>query len=180
MMLSIVSLLITNAFALQVTTDFKAAYQKTGDSNLAVLNPREVLHLDPGQQALFQSDGHIPMLIVIPKDKDAQVHLSNEQQKDLIQKAMQKSVNEAVTDIVSKLQTVEWHIKSKNYSAAQMSLSELQDKYPQVASVYFMQGTVHFLLNNRKAAMTAFEQGLQIDPNNIDAKKLLENLRKNQ
>jgi predicted Zn-dependent protease len=178
MMLSIASFLFTQAFALQVTTDFKASYQKTGDSNLVDLNPREVLQLDPGQQVLFQADGHIPMLIVIPKDKDAQVHLSNEQQKDLIQKATQKSLSEAVSEIVAKIQATEWLIKNKNYSSAQTNLNELQDKYPQVASIYFMQGTVHFLLNNRKAAVAAFEQGLRIDPNNVDAKKLLENLRK--
>ncbi|MGE5087296.1 MAG: tetratricopeptide repeat protein [Bacillota bacterium] len=180
MILSIASFLITNTFALQVTTDFKTLYQKPGDSNLMELNPRDVLQLDPGQQVLFQADGHIPMLIVVPKDKDAQVHLSNDQQKDLIQKATQKPVSEAVSEIVSKIQATEWLIRSKNYSGAQMNLTELQNKYPQVASIYFMQGTVHFLLNNRKAAVTAIEQGLQIDPNNIDAKKLLENLRKGQ
>ena len=174
----LISLLLSRAFALQVTTDYKTSYQRSGETAQTVLTPQDQLMVEDGQQILFQSEDQVPLLLIVPNSKNSKITLSSQQQKEILEKATQKTVDRAVNEIVNKLSKLDWQLKNKNFAQAQISLNELQEKYPRVAAVHFAQGTTHFLMNNKRAAITSLEQGLQLEPSNTDAQKLLEKLKR--
>lgn len=170
-------LLPVAAQAVEIKTEADTTYKRAGDTNPLILKKEEALKLDSGDQILFTGENKIPVLVVAPSKSNSTVVLTNEQQDQLMKEATQKTINRSVTEIVTKLVNLENLIKTRNFSVAQNVITDLKAKYPNVAAVHFASGTTNFLMNKKTLAAADLERGLQLEPENPEAQKLLQRIK---
>jgi predicted Zn-dependent protease len=168
------------AGAVEIRTEMNTSYRKSGQVQPQVLNAGQSVNIAEGEQLIFSGENQLPLLVIAAGAKDSVVTIKKETSQDLIREATLKSINSAVGEIVAKLLNVEVMIKNKSFVQAKNLLQDLKDKYPQVSSVHFASGTTNFLMNNRTLAIADLEKGLTIDPENNDAKKLLERIKRDK
>jgi tetratricopeptide (TPR) repeat protein len=170
-------LLPLSSQALEIKTEADTVYKKAGESATMILKKEDALKLENGDQVLFTGENQVPVLVVAPGKTNSTVVLTNEQQEQLMREATRKTVNNSVSEIVSKLVNLENLIKARNFPVAQTVIADLKTKYPQVAAVYFASGTTNFLLNKKTMAAADLEKGLELEPENPEAKKLLQRIK---
>ncbi len=180
MMIAALHLLLLMSHATTLTSETTLQYRSAKEQESKKLEAGQSLELQPGSQILVQSPDQIPLLVVVPNENADNVHLTGALQKDLLAQATRSFLNEATKDLLAKTQQAQSHIKARRFAEAHSLLGSSIDKYPQVGTLYFMQGTVYYLENNRREAVSSLEAGLRYDPENNDAKKLLEKLKRMQ
>lgn len=165
------------AQAVEVKTETEMNYRRASDTATQTLKKDESLKLGAGEQVLFTGENRVPLLVVAPGKTSSTVLLTDAQQNEFIQEATRKKVNSSVSEIVSKLMNLENLIRARNFTGAQAMIEDLKVKYPRVAAIYFASGTTNFLMNKKSVAAADLEKGLALEPDNADAKKLLQRIK---
>ena len=137
------------------------------------------LQIRAGDTLLILPKQGLPVLLVVPRDDDSRITLTNANFSGLISEVTRPELERSSNEIIDGLRRADTLIQKRDYAQASQVMAPLKDKYPRVSSVQFMSGTIHYLLNDNATAIKDLERGLQIDPENEDAKRLLLKLKGN-
>jgi hypothetical protein len=167
------------AFAQQILFDTNVSVQKTGQTNFDELKTGAKVKLKRGETLLAVPKQGIPLLIVSAMNSDTQINVTNANFSSVIVETLQSELEKSSNEIVDALRRSDQFIQKRDYSQASQIMGPLKDKYPRVSAIFFMNATIHYLMNDKDLAGRDLERGLQIDPHNEDAKNLLAKIRGN-
>lgn len=169
----ITSFLISSfAFAATLNLQTNAQVRKLDESVFAEKKSGDSLQLEPGESILIVPQKSVPLIYTVASP-NATVTISDANVSEALSEKIQEPVEKATNEIVSRMTEAQIHIQKRNYSQAAAIVSDLKQKYPRVSAVRFLSGTIQYLNNNKVAAAEDLQIGLQIEPNNEAAKKLL-------
>lgn len=169
-----------SAHAAELRFESDVSVRKLDQNNSESKKSGEALVVNPGDAAIIvHGKKNLPLLVFAPSSNDSKVTLTDAQFELLLQEQLQPTLESATREIVSELRRTESLVQRKDYAQAQTIMSGLKTKYPRVSSVLFMSGTVSFLMNNKAGAIEDLQKGLEFDPQNEPAKKLLAQLKGN-
>jgi Flp pilus assembly protein TadD len=166
-----------NAKSEEITFDSEVHYKKEMQSAFSDLKKGDVLQLKTGETALVSTAQGMPLLVYSAQNKNSQVHVDDENLNSLLQEQLQPALEKATGEIISGIRRTEGLLQKRDYVQALAVISPIKEKYPAISSVLFLSATVHYLSNNKGPAMEELQKGLQLDPNNEPAKKLLDKLK---
>ncbi len=135
------------------------------------------ISLKPSESIFVITEKNLPIVVLNPGSKSSTLTITESNLSSMLQEQLQPSLNAATNEIVNELRKAENLIQQKNYSQALTGVNQLKAKYQGISSVYFISGTIYYLLNNRNAAIEDLEKGLKIEPNQDAATKLLAKLK---
>lgn len=138
------------------------------------------LDLKDGQAYVVIPEGQLPWLFFNPSNRNSKIKLSSTKNEALYQNLMQPVLDRQLNEILNEINRVQAMIQKRDYSNAVTHARQLKEKYPRLATVYFLSGTANFAANNKSGASEDFKKGLEIDPNNDWAKSLQEKLQKGE
>ncbi len=168
------------ANAVEVRTEMNTNFRRSGQVQSEALPSGQSMTMVEGEQVIFSGENQLPLLVIAAGSEKSVVTIKKDTSQELVREATYKGINNAVSEIVAKLLNVEVMIKNRRFAEAKNLLQDLKEKYPQISSVHFASGTTNFLMNNRAVAIADLEKGLTIDPENSDAKKLLERIKRDK
>ena len=137
----------------------------------------QALSLAPGESVFALNSQNMPVLIVTPAKDKGRVVVADSNMSMAMQAHLQPALQKATGEIVEGLRKAEILIQKKDFTQATAIVLSLKSKYTDIASLLFMSGTLSYLQNNKSAAIEDLSRGLQLDPNNEPAKKLLAQLK---
>lgn len=165
------------ALAQVISFESDVRYKKLEDSKYIDLKSNQNLTLKKGENALILTKTGIPVLVYTPIDTDSTLKITESNLQALMQEQMQTSLNAAANEVVDGIRKVEGLLQKREYQQALVGITQLKGKYPRIATVLFLSGTVQYLSNNKPAAIEDLTAGLIIDPQNAAAQKLLSELK---
>lgn len=151
--------------------------KKDSDTDFVSIKSGSTFELNRGDTAIAMHSDGFPFFILAPRDEKSTVVLANGNLQSLMQDQMSGTINRSVAEIVNGLRKSESLMAKKDYTQAMTVLSSLKSKYSQVASIYFLSGSISYLLNNKSLAIDDLQKGLALDPNDQTAKNLLDKLK---
>ena len=172
-----IGLFSVSAQAVELSFDSDMQVKKVSEKTFSTVKSGESLKLAAGEGAIVVPPKSIPVLVYNPSSDKNGITLKDSQFEQLLLEKTQSSIQAATNEIVRGLRQAEAQIQKRDYLKARSDLDSLKRKYPQVSSILFLSGTANYLANDRKAAIDDLNQGLVIDPQNEEAKKLLQQLR---
>lgn len=128
------------------------------------------------ESVLVMPEESLPVLIVSPGNDQSILALSSIDLKSLTDNYFAKTLNQQTNEIISGLRKAEVAMGQRDYVLANSVLVPLKQKYPFVASLYFMIASIDYLLKNKTSAIDNLQKGLALDPQDLQAKKLLTDL----
>jgi hypothetical protein len=165
------------AHAQTISFQSKVKVKKMNETQFSEIAETEKIGLKAGESMLLVPREGLPIIFYSPISANSELKVSDAVLSDLFHERQQETLNSYINEIVDGIRKTESAIKYREYGQALLSITQLKNKYPQVSSVLFMSGTVHYLNNNKSAASEDLEKGLLIEPNNLAAKKLLHQLK---
>lgn len=166
----IFSMSLSHATTLNLQTN--AQVRRLSENNFVEKKSGDSIELTSGESLLIIPNKSVP-LIYTASAPNAVVTITDANVSAVVAETIQEPVEKATNEIVSRMTEAQIHVQKKNYTQASSIMSDLKQKYPRVSAIRFLSGTVHYLNNNKVAAAEDLQAGLQIDPNNESAKKLL-------
>ena len=167
-----------NAQAAVVEFETSARVGQMDSDKLNSFSAGQRLDLKDGQAYVVVPEGQLPWLIFNPANRNSQIKLSSSKSEALYQNLMQPVLDRQLNEILNEVNRVQMMIQKRDYSNAVTQARQLKEKYPRLATVYFLSGTANFMANNKSVASEDFKRGLEIDPKNDWAKSLQEKLQK--
>jgi hypothetical protein len=161
----------------EITFDSEVHYKKEMQNAFSDLKKGEVLQLKTGETALVSTAQGMPLLVYSAQNKNSQVHVNDENLNSLLQEQLQPALEKATAEIIEGIRRTEGLLQKRDYVQALAVISPIKEKYHTISTVLFLSATAHYLSNNKGPAMEDLQKGLQLDPNNEPAKKLLEKLK---
>lgn len=143
-------------------TQEKQVIQKDSSATITVDGP-----------TLLRITGRMPVIILPVKNNGAEVKLDPPTFKEAAGSAGQIEVSLIVSEIMISVQNIQRDIQRKKYDSAFIQITELQAKYPGVAFLDFLRGSVLFLQGKRSAAREAVNKALEVHPNFEQGKEFL-------
>lgn len=165
--------------ATTVNLQTNAQVRRLNENNFVEKKSGESVEISSGESLLIIPNKSVP-LIYTSSAPNSVVTITDTNVASALAETIQEPVEKATNEIVSRMTEAQIHIQKKNYSQAASIVSDLKQKYPRVSAIRFLSGTVHYLNNNKAAAAEDLQVGLQIDPNNESAKKLLGQIKGTQ
>lgn len=167
------------ALVFGATVDFESPAQvKTLDADhFTAYNAGQKLELKSGDGYLILTENQLPLILFSANSSDAKLKLDSAQANAVYQEAVQPYMDKKLNEILSEINNVQSLIQKRDYSSAGAQIKILKEKYPRLATVYFLSGTIGFLSNSKTQALEDIEKGLKIDPSNEAAKRLRDKLR---
>lgn len=165
--------------ATTVNLQTNAQVRRLNENNFVEKKSGESVEISSGESLLIIPNKSVP-LIYTSSAPNSVVTITDTNVASALAETIQEPVEKATNEIVSRMTEAQIHIQKKNYSQAASIVSDLKQKYPRVSAIRFLSGTVHYLNNNKAAAAEDLQAGLQIDPNNESAKKLLGQIKGTQ
>lgn len=173
-----ISLLLTiTAQAVELKFPADSKYLLPGGDILKFANNDKNLELKDGGSVIILVNDSIPVLVHHSKNSNAKIEINPADLKKITDQFLAPQLNTALNEIAKAQVEIQGLIQKRNLNVALTKVNQLKEKYNGVALILFLEGTVHYLLNNKQLATSALEQGLVIDPNNSDAKSLLSKLK---
>ncbi len=171
------SLVYSGAFATTVVFESDVRVKREGQSSFEVQKKDSPLSLKNGDSALVSTSQGLPLLIVTPKDEKSQIRVSDSDLSTVTRDQLQPALQAATSEIVDGLRKAEALIQRRDYEQALQTTSGLKAKYPRLSSILFTDATANYLSNNKAAAIESLERGLELEPSNASATKLLKKLK---
>lgn len=165
------------AYAAELVFESDVQIKRNDQTSFEKVKAGETLPLKPGDSVFAMSPQNMPILVVAPVKDQGRVVVSDTNMSAAMQEQLQPTLQKATSEIVDGLRKAEALIQKKDYSQAQTLVMTLKTKYKDISSLLFMSGTLSYLMNNKTAAVEDLQRGLQLDPNNEPAKKLLAQLK---
>lgn len=167
------------ALTFGATIDFESAAQvKALDvDHFTAYGAGQKLEVKSGEGYLILTDNQLPLILFSANSPNAKLKLDSAQPNAVYQQAAQPYMDKKLNEILSEINNVQSLIQKREYNAAGAQIKILKEKYPRLATIYFLSGTIGFLSNNKTLALEDIEKGLLIDPTNEAAKRLRDKLR---
>lgn len=165
------------SLALDIKVPANSLYKKSGEDSFATADSATTIPLPANSSILLKTPNNLPLLIYHPANDNSKVEISDGDLKQISETALEPRLNQALNELTSANLEIQKLIQRKNYSEALSQLNRLKSKYPQVALVHFLEGTLHYLQNDKTLAIQALERGLLIQPDNTEAQTLLKQLK---
>lgn len=175
--LFMVSLSSFSANAVELSFDADMQVKKVSEKTFASVKSGDTLPLDSGEAAIVLPARGLPVIVVSPSSGKNSITIKDSHFEQILVEKTQAAISSATNEIVRGLRQAEAQIQKRDYMKARTDLEILKKKYPQVSSILFLSGTANYLANDRKTAIDDLTQGLVLDPQNEEAKKLLQQLR---
>lgn len=154
-----------------------SSVQTLADGKSEKLIADKTVTLSSGSPLLVQTSGGIPVLIFAAHNSSSFIDMKKLDMKSYLKELVVDEMNQAMNEITKVHVEVQGLIQKKNLVQAINRIKDLQGKYPNLATAYFLEGTVQYLLGNKDLAIKSLDQGLSIDPKDDNAKKLLNTLK---
>lgn len=167
----------TLSFAVEIQPSIGSSYRLSDQKDFTKADPKKTFTLDGADYALITNESHLPILVLNPKSSKAVIEIPETDNKEVINNLLSPHINQAVNEIIDGTLSAQILIQKKNYEQALRITSDLQKKYAEVANLYFLEGTIHYLMNNKSLAISKLEHGLTIAPENSQGKILLKQLK---
>lgn len=125
---------------------------------------------------MLRLDGRVPVLLIPIEKGSSEVKINPPSFKEAAADVGQKEVSYLVSEVMIGIQQVQKEIQRKNYDEALSKVDVLQKKYPNVAFIDFVRGSVLLLKGRKNEARKAVKRALEIHPNFQDGKDFLKSL----
>ncbi len=165
-------------FAESITFDSPVRYLKNEDNQYIELKSKEELILKSGDKVFVNPNDNLPFFIYSTSSDKTFIHIPGNQLKNLDQERTTAQVEKMTNSVLGQIRQIDSMIASRNFKEALNQVNDLKLKYRHLSEIYFLSGTVNYLLNNKSVAIKDLESGLSINAENKAAKKLLETARK--
>jgi len=165
------------AHATDVVFESDVQFKRNNQNAFEPLKAGQSISLNSGDNVFALNGQNMPVLIVAPAKDKARVVVADSNISVALQAQLQPTLQKAISEIVDGLRRAENLIQKKDYVQASAILFSLKSKYKDISSLLFMSGTLSYLQNNKTVAIEDLTRGLQLDPNNEPAKKLLAQLK---
>jgi tetratricopeptide (TPR) repeat protein len=123
--------------------------------------------------AILKLDGRIPVLLIPVQQGNAEVKLNPPTFREAAKETAQIEIGLIVSEIIEEIQVVQKDIQKKNYDKALFKIEELERKYPDVAFLDFIRGSVLFLEGKKSKARQALTRALEAHPNYQEGRDFL-------
>lgn len=154
-----------------------ASYRLSDEVEFTKIGDKKTFSLNKADYALITNGSQLPILVVNPKSSKAVIELPENANHEVLNNLVAPQVNKAVNEILDGTISAQILIQKKNYDQALRMTLQLQQKYFGIANLYFLEGTIHYLMNNKSLAIAKLEQGLIIAPENSQGQNLLKQLK---
>lgn len=168
---------ISSARATEVVFESDVKVKRGDQNSFEDIKAGQSLPLIAGESVFALNSQNMPVLIVAPAKDKARVVVADSNMSTAIQAHLQPTLQKATSEIVDGLRKAEILIQKKDFTQASTIILSLKSKYTDISSLLFMSGTLAYLQNNKSSAIEDLSRGLQLDPNNEPAKKLLAQLK---
>ncbi|NUN05212.1 MAG: hypothetical protein HUU57_05575 [Bdellovibrio sp.] len=163
--------------AVEIQPSIGSSYRLSDQKNFTKVEDAKTFDLKSADYALITSSSQLPILVINPKSSKAVIEIPATDNQEVLSSLVEPQVNKAVNEIVDGTMSAQIMIQQKNYEQALRITMQLQQKYSAVANLYFLEGTIHYLMNNKSLAITKLEQGLTMAPENTQGQNLLKQLK---
>lgn len=126
--------------------------------------------------SILRMAGRMPVMVLPVKNNGSEVKLDPPTFKEAAGSSGQLEVSLIVSEIMISVQNIQRDIQRKKYDSAYIQVTELQTKYPGVAFLDFLRGSVLFLQGKRSAAREAVNKALEVHPNFEQGKEFLKQI----
>lgn len=173
----ICSLLGSLARAAEISFESDVKIKKPGDGVFSDLKGGTSTSLPDGESLMILTPRGMPMLLHSLSSDRSKTVVTDANLEAAFAERIQPALDRSVNSIVDGVRRAEVLIQKKDYLQARTLVNDLKSRYPRISAVLFMSGTIHYLMNNKASAIEDLEKGLQIDPQNESARKLLAQMR---
>jgi hypothetical protein len=174
------------AFQLSATAPAKAATLhftadakiKRGDkAEFTPVSSGSAVEVSPGESVFVLTQRGIPMLVIGASAKDSKIEISDPELSNVVKERLGPALEEATREIVNELRRAELLVQRQDLQGARAVIAPLKSKYPTQSTVLFLSASVLYLLGDHMGASGDLKKGLELDPKNESALKLLERLK---
>lgn len=170
-------LIASSVHAEEITFESDVKVKREGESSFATLKTGEHLKLKTGESALVTTSQGFPMLIYSPKSSSAEIHVADVNLEVFAQDQLRPQLDKATKEIVAAIHKTDTLLQRREYDQALAAITPVRAKYPSISSVLFASGTANYLTNHKQSAIDDLQKGLELDPDDAAAKKLLQRLK---
>lgn len=137
----------------------------------------EVFSLQGETPFLVRMNEKIPMFLLPLEGARSAVEISGYPLLTMVAARSQKDVDQILSDVLNEIGTIQNLTKQRQFDLALQKVNDILTKYPEVHSLKFMKGSLLFLKGNKTAAQIVLKEALNAHPENIEGKKLLEEMK---
>lgn len=123
--------------------------------------------------AIIKLEGRIPVVLIPVQQGNAEVKLNPPTFREAAKETAQKEISLIVSEIIEEIHVVQKEMQKKNYDKALYKIEELEKKYPDVAFLDFIRGSVLFLEGKKSKARQALTRALEAHPNYQEGRDFL-------
>ncbi len=174
---AIATLATQRTLAEDIFFESEVRVKRENQNSFEALKPNSPLKLKAGESALVSTAQGFPMLIYAPSSPSAQIKVADVNLEVFAQDSLRPQLEKSTRDVVNTLRKVDAFIERREYDQALAILAPVRAKYPNISQVLFASATVNYLTNNRALAVDDLQKGLELDPEDAAAKKLLARLK---
>lgn len=165
------------SFAENLTFETDVQYKKNNQQNFETLKSGQKLDLEKGENAFIISKKNIPMLVFSAKSSDATITIPEASMSAGVIELVNSHIEKSTDEIIEGIRKAESFIQKRDYTQASQIVGFLKQKYKNNSSILFMSASIHYLKNDKQNAINDLQEGLEINPTNENAKKLLSKLK---
>jgi len=121
-------------------------------------------------------EGRIPVLVVPTDSGDSVIKLNPPFEKEVSSKASQKDISFSVSQIMVGIESIQKSIQKKNYESANSQLEDLEKKFPDVAFLGFVRGSLDLIQGQKSKARKAVLHALESHPDYKEGQEFLKAL----
>jgi hypothetical protein len=163
-------------FGEEISFESNVSYKKNDQADFTQAKDGDKIHLERGEN-IFVITKNMPLFILAPTKSEAIITIPDASINSAIFEQVRPSIEKNTSEIIDGIRKTESLIQKRDYNQASQIIINLKQKYRNISSILFMSATVRYLLNDKSAATEDLEKGLEIDPTNESAKKLLSKLK---
>lgn len=152
-------------------------FKRPEQNSFESLKAGQGIPLKAGDYIFAMTSHNLPLLVVAPEKERSRVVVSNVLLSSSLQLQLKPHLQKATTEIIEGLRQAETLIQKKDLSQATALITSLKNKYQDIPSLIFMSGTLAYLTNDKNTAVQELQRGLELDPGNEPARKLLKQLK---
>jgi tetratricopeptide (TPR) repeat protein len=165
------------AFGIDVKSGTDLKILKESQNEFMNVKTGELFEIKKGESAYIIPDESLPFLLFVPESENSQINLNAVDLKKISDQQILQVLGKKINEVILGLRKAEFLMHKKDYSQALQNLTSLKEKYPTVASVFFLSASINLLSKNRSQALEDVQRGLILDPEDEKAKKLLKELQ---
>lgn len=165
------------ARATEIIFESDVQYKRNEQNSFSELKAGQGISVNAGNYLLVKNSKNLPLVVITPGKTNAKVVISDSDFSSLLNLQLQPQLQKATSEIIEGLRQAETLIQKRSLTQANSIVASLKAKYHDIPSLIFMSGTLAYLMNDKATATEELKRGLQLDPSNEPAKKLLKQIQ---